>query len=164
MSHLILGGRRSGKSEYAEQLVLGQGKPLTYIATSRAYDADHEARIAAHKKRRQGQGWSVVEVPNPLDLQAALERLRRQGAVLVDCLSMWLNNLFLDQTPVPPLTIPKGLTLVSLEVGLGLHPETQLGRAYADALGRLNQAVAKQVDRVIFVAAGLPLPLKVRSC
>ena len=68
-SHLVLGGRRSGKSEYAERLVLDQSNPPahapTYIATSRAYDDDHAARIQAHRVRRQGQGWTVIEVPDP---------------------------------------------------------------------------------------------------
>lgn len=158
MSHLILGGRRSGKSEYAEAQVIRRGGTLTYIATSRAYDEDHQARIDAHRARREGQGWNVLEVPNPLDLQAVMDSAR--GPVLLDCLSMWLNNLFLDDSGVPALAIPANLTLVSLEVGLGLHPETKLGRDYADALGRLNQDVAKQVDQVTFVAAGLPLILK----
>ena len=158
MSHLVLGGRRSGKSEYAEAQVIERGGTLTYIATSRAYDADHQARIDAHRVRREGQGWTVLEVTDPLSLQATMDAAR--GPVLLDCLSMWLNNLFLDGIPVPHLAIPGNVTLVSLEVGLGIHPETKLGRDYADALGRLNQAVAKQVDRVTFIAAGLPLTLK----
>ena len=157
-SHLVIGGRRSGKSAYAEQWAIDQGKPLTYIATSRAYDTDHQKRINAHRARRQGQGWAVIEVLDPLKLQTVLDT--SSGAVLVDCLSMWLNNLFLEKAPVPSLTIPSHVILVSLEVGLGVHPETKLGRNYADALGRLNQIVAAQVDRVSFITAGLPLILK----
>ena len=163
-SHLILGGRRSGKSEFAEGLTLGLGLPKTYLATSRAYDDDHAARIAVHKARREGQGWAVVEVPDPLDLHSTLQGLADQNqAVLVDCLSMWLNNLFLDQTDVPVLTLPQGpaqFFFVSLEVGLGLHPETKLGRDYADALGLLNQSIARQADQVSLVIAGLPQILK----
>ena len=166
-SHLILGGRRSGKSAYAEDLALGSGLPKTYIATSRAYDADHQTRIDVHRARREGQGWQVIEAPDPGDLQAILDQQsNKDQVVLLDCLSMWLNNLFLDAADmavVPDLKLPSGpaqLLLVSMEVGLGLHPETSLGRAYADALGTLNQQVAKQADKVTFVAAGLPLPLK----
>lgn len=163
-NQLILGGRRSGKSAYAETLALETGLPKTYLATSRAYDADHAARISAHRERREGQGWSVIESPDPLTLPDQLNALAQQEqVVLVDCLSMWLNNLFLDDMQVPDLTIPRGkarFIFVSMEVGLGLHPETSLGRRYADALGTLNQAIAAQVDRVTFVAAGLPLNLK----
>ena len=163
-SQLILGGRRSGKSAYAETLALKTGLPKTYLATSRAYDADHAARIAVHRERREGQGWTVVETPDPLALQDQLLKLANQEqVVLVDCLSMWLNNLFLDEIDMPTLTLPKGqaqFIFVSMEVGQGLHPETSLGRRYADALGTLNQAIAAQADRVTFIAAGLPLVLK----
>ena len=175
-SHLILGGRRSGKSAFAENLALASGLPKIYLATSRAYDADHAARIACHKTRREGQGWRVVEVPNPMDVPPQLDLLAQEPAVvLLDCLSMWLNNLFLDRPldpqqdhgpnhrEVPDLILPKGqatLLVVSSEVGLGIHPETALGRQYADALGTLNQSIAAQADQVTLVTAGLPLCLK----
>ena len=163
-SHLILGGRRSGKSTYAENLALRSHLPKTYVATSRIYDDDHRARIARHRQRREGQGWQLLEVPKALDLQERLYNLAEQSqVVLIDCLSMWLNNVFLDGLNVPELKIPKEraqFILVSMEVGLGLHPQSPLGRQYADALGHLNQAVAQQVDRVTFIAAGLPLSLK----
>lgn len=163
-AHLILGGRRSGKSAYAESLARASGRPLTYLATSRPYDRDHAARIAAHKIRRQGQGWTVLEVSDPLALQAQLDALATEDrVVLVDCLSMWLNNAFLDEIDVPDLRLPQNaarVVLVSLEVGLGLHPETALGRAYADALGLLNQALAAQADQVSLIIAGLPVTLK----
>ena len=162
--HLILGGRRSGKSAFAEQAAFATGRPRTYLATSRAYDDDHATRIAEHRSRREGQGWTVVEAPAPLDLQEVLARLAAQDiVVLIDCLSMWLNNVFLDEIPVPTLTLPEGpadLIFVSSEVGLGLHPETALGRRYADALGLLNQSMAAQADQVTLVSAGLPLRLK----
>ena len=163
-SHLILGGRRSGKSAYAENLAIQSGLPKTYLATSRIYDEDQAARITEHRLRREGQGWKVLEVLEPLDLQdqlSALAPVRR--CVLVDCLSLWLNNLFLDERELPTLAIPRNkarFLFVSAEVGLGLHPDSALGRRYADALGTLNQAIAAQADRVTFVAAGLPLTLK----
>lgn len=163
-SHLILGGRRSGKSAYAEKLALEAGRPKVYVATSRAYDTDHAARIAVHRERREGQGWHVIETPDPLDLQAQLDSLAQTDQViLIDCLSMWLNNLFLDDIAVPALKVPSGAAdflFVSLEVGLGLHPENALGRAYADALGTLNQSIAAQIDQATLVIAGLPQQLK----
>jgi len=160
-SHLILGGRRSGKSAFAEAEALALKKPLTYIATSRAYDKDHAERINLHRQRRQGEGWTVHESGDPTELQGNLNLA--SGAVLVDCLSMWLNNIFLDNIDIPPLTLPVTdayLILVSTEVGLGIHSETSLGRRYADKLGELNQSIAAQADKVSFVAAGLNLKLK----
>jgi len=163
-SHLILGGRRSGKSAYAEALACEMGLPKTYIATSRIYDEGHAARIRAHRERREGQGWQVIEAGDPQALQGILEAQAAQpGAILVECLSMWLNNVLLDEAEVPRLQLPPGpggLLFVSMEVGLGLHGETPLGRAYSDALGLLNQHMAAQVDQVDFIAAGLPLRLK----
>lgn len=163
-NHLVLGGRRSGKSAFAENLTLDLNLPKTYVATSRAYDEDHATRIKAHRARRKGQGWRVLEAPDPADLQGILDSLAgKTEAVLVDCLSMWLNNVFLDGAPVPGLTLPHGKTqfiLVSLEVGLGVHPDTKLGRDYADALGTLNQSIARQADQVSLVIAGLPHVLK----
>ena len=163
-NHLVLGGRRSGKSAFAEAQARALGLPLTYVATSRAYDEDHAQRIAQHRQRRAHQGWHLLELPQPQDLQGALVTLAASPiAAVVDCLSMWLNNLFLDQLEVPDLRLPSGpahLFLVSSEVGLGVHPETALGRRYADALGTLNQSLAAQADRAWLIAAGLPLALK----
>ncbi len=163
-NHLVLGGRRSGKSAFAEVQARALGLPLTYVATSRAYDADHAQRIAEHRHRRAQQGWHLLEVPRPQELQGALATLAASpAAVVVDCLSMWLNNLFLDQVEVPALRLPSGpaqMFLVSSEVGLGVHPETALGRRYADALGTLNQSLAAQADKAWLIVAGLPLALK----
>ena len=163
-TNLILGGRRSGKSAFAETQARALNLPLTYLATSRTYDRDHADRIDQHQRRRLEQGWRLVEVPEPLDLQQQLTlAMATPGAIVVDCLSMWLNNLFLDQLDIPKLVLPPGpahLFLVSSEVGQGVHPETALGRRYADALGILNQSLAAQADQVRLIVAGLPLVLK----
>jgi len=169
---LVLGGARSGKSRCAEALVEAGAKIGTYIATAEAGDAEMAARIADHRARRhdvgRGDFWRSVEAP--LDLAPAiLDHADPARPILVDCLTLWLSNLMLAGRVAEHET--EGLlgalrdaagpvVLVANEVGLGLVPETPLGRQFRDAAGRLNQGVAAVADRVVFVAAGLPLALK----
>ena len=169
---LVLGGARSGKSRYAEGLVEAAAPHATYIATAEPGDSEMAARIAAHRARRGevggGDFWRTVEAP--LDLPGAIAReAARERALLVDCLTLWLSNLLLTGNRIEPearslciaLRETAGpVVLVANEVGLGLVPETALGRRFRDDAGRLNQAVATLADRVVFVAAGLPLVLK----
>jgi adenosylcobinamide kinase/adenosylcobinamide-phosphate guanylyltransferase len=165
---LVLGGARSGKSAHAERLVLGRGLRPVYIATAEAHDQEMGERIARHRADRAGRGWITVE--EPLDLPGVIGREAADGrAILVDCLTLWLSNLMMADEPLAErqdaLLAVLGeaacpVVLVSNEVGLGLVPETPLGRAFRDAQGRLNQAVAARADRVLFVAAGLSLTLK----
>ena len=162
---LVLGGARSGKSAYAEALF--GDTPALYLATGQALDGEMAERIDHHRRRR-GDGWSTLE--EPLDLAESLENvLRPDRPVLVDCLTMWLSNLMhagrdLDRSLDRLCTVlaaPAGpVVLVSNEVGMGLVPDTALGRQFRDAQGRTNQKVAQIARRVVFVAAGLPLILK----
>ncbi|MEM1037066.1 MAG: bifunctional adenosylcobinamide kinase/adenosylcobinamide-phosphate guanylyltransferase [Pseudomonadota bacterium] len=166
-SYFILGGARSGKSRRALELAEGLAKRRAFIATAEAWDDEMAERIARHKTER-GAGWSTIEAP--LDLLKALEMAEQHGQVcLVDCLTLWLSNLMHHDRDVEResarlcevvIAMPIPIILVSNEVGLGLVPETPLGRAFRDAQGRLNQAVANVCDRVEFVAAGLPIVLK----
>jgi adenosylcobinamide kinase/adenosylcobinamide-phosphate guanylyltransferase len=147
--------------------VAASGLDPVYIATAEAGDAEMAERIAHHRARR-GENWRIVEVP--LDLESALQAEAGEGrAVLVDCLTLWLSNVMHSGADAEARTSSLCATalgvaglriLVSNEVGLGLVPETPLGRKFRDAQGRLNQAVAEIADRVVFVAAGLPLYLK----
>jgi len=167
---LVLGGARSGKSAFAERLILASGLRPVYVATASAGDEEMAVRIEEHRKRR-GEHWVTIE--EPVNLAAVLGQLATPGtAVLVDCLTLWLSNLMMRDMPVARETA--GLTeaiarlrgpvvFVSNEVGLGLVPETPLGRDYRDHAGRLNQAVAAAASHVFFVAAGLPLTLKSRK-
>lgn len=169
---LVLGGARSGKSRHAEALVMHAAHAATYIATAEPGDAEMAARIAAHRAQRERTEhrgfWHTVEAP--LDLATAIrEHASPARPILVDCLTLWLSNLLLagrvaeheSETLCAALRDASGpVVLVANEVGLGLVPETPLGRGFRDAAGRLNQAVAALADRVVFVAAGLPLVLK----
>jgi adenosylcobinamide kinase/adenosylcobinamide-phosphate guanylyltransferase len=166
---LILGGARSGKSALAERLARESGNEVVYIATAQAHDAEMAARIAHHRDRRPAH-WQCVE--EPLALTGALRAYARPDrCVLVDCLTLWLSNLLGDADDqrlgrecealleVLP-ALPGELLFVSNEVGLGVVPMGELTRRFVDEAGRLHQALAARCERVLFVAAGLPLPLK----
>ena len=164
---LVLGGARSGKSRFAERLIAESGLEPVYVATAEAGDAEMAERIAEHRARRR-KGWRTAEAP--LALETALQAEAGEGrAVMVDCLTLWLSNLLHAGADLEERTasicdtarrVPGVRVFVSNEVGLGLVPDTPLGRKFRDAQGRLNQAVAELADRVVFVAAGLPLNLK----
>ena len=164
----MLGGARSGKSALAERLARDSGLQRVYVATAKAHDDEMRARIATHRAARAQDGWRTIE--EPLDLAGVLTRESVPGTILlVDCLTLWLTNVMLGEhhvgiaqsSLIAALEQAKGPVIcVSNELGLGLVPETPLGRRFRDAQGRLNQAVAAAVPHVIFVAAGLPLVLK----
>lgn len=164
---LTIGGTRSGKSRYAEERIERLELAPVYIATGMAGDPEMAARIEAHRRRR-GPAWRTVE--EPLELARCLAGEAKAGrAVLVDCLTLWLANLFEARRDVAAETdrlvevlggAPGAIALVSNEVGGGVVPENALARRFADAQGVLNQRVAAAVDEVVLVAAGLPLVLK----
>ena len=169
MRTLILGGARSGKSALAERLAIDGGREVVYIATAQAGDTEMAARIAHHRARRPPQ-WLCVE--EPLHLADVLrEHARADRCILVDCLTLWLSNLLGDAAmqgfererdrllDVLP-GLPGDVLLVSNEVGLGIVPMGELTRRFVDEAGRLHQAIAALSERVVFVAAGLPLVLK----
>lgn len=161
---LILGGARSGKSAYGEGLIaLAPGAPA-YIATAESGDQEMADRIRHHRERR-GEGWRTIEAP--LELAAAIAR--EKEPLLVDCLTLWLSNLMAAERDIrletdrltTALRRPGGpIVLISNEVGLGIVPDNALARRFRDEAGRLHQRIAEIADRVLFVAAGLPLALK----
>ena len=161
----VLGGARSGKSSFAEALLRRAEAPWLYVATAEARDEEMAERIERHKRER-GSEWRTLEVP--LDLAPALDGAGL-GPALVDCLTLWLSNVLLanrnldeecDRLIATLTAVPGPLVVVSNEVGLGIVPETALGRAFRDAQGKLNQRVAALADRVVLLVAGLPLTLK----
>lgn len=165
MITLVLGGVRSGKSVVAERLAAELPTPITYVATARVDASDREwrARVDAHRERRD-VSWSTVEVADG-DLAGAIGGL--EGSVLVDSLGSWVSaaeGFAVDSASLCHVLADHGgdIVLVSEEVGLGVHPSTELGRRFRDALGVVNHAVADVADEVLLVVAGRVLPLERR--
>jgi adenosylcobinamide kinase/adenosylcobinamide-phosphate guanylyltransferase len=167
---LILGGVRSGKSRLAEQLAREAGGPVTYIATAQAGDAEMASRIAAHRLQRPAD-WQTVE-PG-MALGAALRKADcADRVVLVDCLTLWLTQILCATDADTLLEAEKAsllaavrqvrgrLILVANETGLGIMPMDALSRRFGDEAGRLHQELAAICERVVLIAAGLPLVLK----
>ncbi|MEH6653780.1 bifunctional adenosylcobinamide kinase/adenosylcobinamide-phosphate guanylyltransferase [Loktanella salsilacus] len=162
----ILGGASSGKSAYAEGLVISTGRPKTYIATAQAFDAEMEAKIAAHIIQR-GPGWTTADAP--LD-PASVLRLQGSGdIVLLDCVTLWLTNVLLadrdisaacDDLLAALAACPCPVVVVSNEAGMGIVPDNALSRRFRNAQGQINRRLAAQADTVVAVMAGLPLALK----
>ncbi len=181
MAELILGGARSGKSALAEERARASGLRVVYLATAEARDEEMARRVEHHRARRPAD-WGLVEAP--LQLAAALTRHAAADAcLLVDCLTLWLSNLFfagaaatqaeagravdcallaretqalLDALPA----LPGRILLVSNEIGWGVVPMHPVSRSFADEQGRLNQRVAAVCERVTLVVAGLPMEIK----
>ena len=162
---LVLGGASSGKSDFAESLVLEWEKSPAYIATAQAFDAEMQAKIAAHRRAR-GEVWRTIEAP--LDLGQAFGKAG-EDTVLLDCVTLWLSNHLLAESAPDPLL--EGLeallaqrsaptVIVSNEVGQGIVPENALARQFRALQGRLNRRLAARADLVVQVVAGLPVVLK----
>jgi adenosylcobinamide kinase/adenosylcobinamide-phosphate guanylyltransferase len=173
---LIVGGCRSGKSAYAQRLAESLPPERLYVATCPVIDEEMARRIEAHRAARAGRGWETIE--EPLDLAAALARGHGYGAVLVDCVTLWINNLMYAAGQdagslaegdvatachdVLAAAAPcRGTVLfVSNEVGLGIVPDNPEARRYRDLVGRANQEIAARADTVTMVSCGIPWPLK----
>jgi len=166
---LIIGGARSGKSKYAEELAIKNSGTVCYIATATPLDAEMEARIHHHKIRRPSD-WLLHECP--LDLADLLKmEAKKEQTVLVDCLTLWINNqlhensqqdfslLFFNLIASIKNSVAN-IIFVANEVGLGIIPLGEITRQFVDEAGRLNQQVAQAADDVIFMVAGLPMPVK----
>lgn len=172
-THLILGGARSGKSRFAEQLATAANLQVIYVATAQVYDDEFATRIQHHQARRPAD-WQLVEEPH--FLASTLERLSKSdNLIIIDCLTLWLAQWICNDCHPPNSstwaherealisvlqTLSGEIILVSNEVGMGIVPLGKINRDFQDEQGRLNQAVAKIADEVTFVAAGLPMKLK----
>jgi adenosylcobinamide kinase/adenosylcobinamide-phosphate guanylyltransferase len=166
---LVLGGARSGKTAYAQAAALdaarGGERPIM-IATAQAFDNEMQARIDRHVADR-GDAWTTVEAP--LALAEAIGALGAGDTAVVDCLTLWLNNLMMAERELEPafaaleaavIACPAQLWMVSNEVGGGITPDNALARRFRDEAGFLHQRLARVADRVVLVTAGLPLSLK----
>ncbi|MCX5697833.1 MAG: bifunctional adenosylcobinamide kinase/adenosylcobinamide-phosphate guanylyltransferase [Candidatus Omnitrophica bacterium] len=166
----IIGGARSGKSSKAIALAKEKAASVAFIATCEALDKEMSRRIAAHKRSRPA-GWKTFECPR--DISLALKKAGNKfEVIIIDCLTLWVSNLLLERTKEKLIEgktkriiaalkkIKGGSIIVSNEVGLGIVPGNELGRAFRDIAGRVNQIVAQGADEVFFMAAGLVVKLK----
>ena len=176
---LVLGGVRSGKSAFAEQLVRQLEKPAWYLATGQVTDAEMAERIRRHRESRPA-AWTTVEEPLELAgaLASALKETNDPSAVLIESLDTWVSNLLLQHESQPELDLESltmsqvdqllkvgqhpstSVVMVSSEVGLSLVPPNQLGRRFQDLLGLVNQRVASAANQVYLVVAGIPIEIK----
>ena len=183
---LVLGGARSGKSNFAEQQALRLGKRVTYIATAAIKDGEMAERVQKHRARRPATWETVEEEKNVIDV---IRKGQKGDVFILDCVTLWLTNLLLDQcppfqdVPAPSENVPVSskkeawileqahllgvsvsngadLIMVSNETGLGLVPENPLARTFRDLAGKVNQILASKADEVYFIIAGLPLRIK----
>lgn len=168
MITLVLGGARSGKSGFANRLANEmadkQNCPVTFIATAEAFDEGMQARINKHQQERAAFNWQVIEAPT--DLTHTLLSIPRNQVILIDCLTLWLNNLIYYQkmTEIPSfldlLEKHQNIILVSNELGQGVLPADKTSREFIDQVGLLNQKIATIADKVYFVTAGIAQQLK----
>ena len=159
---LLIGGARSGKSSLAVDIGRRHHGDVVFIATAEPFDDDLRERIAQH--RRDRPDWTTVEAP--LDLGAAIAGSPRNALLIVDCITVWVGNELHHREFIDPSSVAAALgdrsgpsVVITNEVGLGVHPETELGRRYRDDLGRANQAVAAIATTTLLMVAGRALRL-----
>lgn len=173
MIRLVLGGARSGKSHYAEQLATNSNKKVIYFATAQAHDDEMQQRINQHRHRRPSN-WQTIE--EPIKLASVLKtHAQSKNCLLVECLTLWLNNiLFNQQGKLQEMLFKQQSTelltciaelkteviFVSNEIGNGIIPIDKLSRRFIDEAGRLHQQLAQRCDHVVLITAGLAQVLK----
>ncbi|MEI8172576.1 MAG: bifunctional adenosylcobinamide kinase/adenosylcobinamide-phosphate guanylyltransferase [Deltaproteobacteria bacterium] len=173
---LITGGSRSGKSIYAQQIAESMAEDRTYIATCPVVDEEMEERIRKHREARRAGNWQTIE--ETTDLEAALTRAKGSAVILIDCLTLWVNNLMyqaeLQKKDIREEDIVERcrdildacgaisgtVIFVTNEIGMGIVPDNALSRRYRDLAGRCNQIMAGRADAVVFMVSGLPLNMK----
>jgi len=171
---LLLGGARSGKSHYAQQLAGELGGKVLFVATGEALDEEMQARIAEHKKARP-RSWRTLEIP--AGIGKGIEKgIGDAEVVVIDCLTLLVSNLLHGEPDYPEAEkkvtseineliaamdkLDASFIIVSNEVGMGLVPETKLGRIYRDLLGKANQLLASRATEVYLMVACLPVRVK----
>ena len=172
---LVLGGARSGKSDFAQALARKRGSDAAlFVATAEAGDGEMRVRIEAHRAARPA-AWQTLEAPRKI--ARALESAVQARVIVVDCITLWVSNVLLAEESNAQETMTReiddlitwyrandaGMILVSNEVGMGLVPDNELGRAYRDLLGAVNKELAEHADDVFLLVAGLPVEIKARS-
>ncbi|MEE4243542.1 MAG: bifunctional adenosylcobinamide kinase/adenosylcobinamide-phosphate guanylyltransferase [Desulfopila sp.] len=175
---LVTGGSRSGKSAYAQKRAEENGTGRLFIATCPKIDGEMDSRIERHQRDRQGKGWITLE--EEIDLSAVIAKHKNSQVILVDCLTLWINNLVYQQekksiemkiTEERVVSLSRELLSVSRqhsgmiffvtnEVGSGIVPDSSATRHFRDLVGRCNQIMAEGADEVVLVSCGIPLFLK----
>lgn len=177
---LIIGGARSGKSSFAQELAIKSGLPVLFVATAEAGDEDMKKRIEAHRKSRPA-GWTTLEAATCVGSQIT-ENIGESKLVIIDCITLLVNNIFMKyKDSIDAEVAEKGVMaeieelaacidragaefiIVTNETGLGLVPADRLSRLYRDILGRTNQRLAQRADTVFLMTAGIPLTIKSTS-
>ena len=176
---LVTGGSRSGKSAYAQEIAESLGGHRVFLATCPPVDEEMVARMKRHKHARAGRGWETIE--ETLDLAGTLRQNGTCDAILVDCLTLWINNLMyetekskakIDEDEMSDLAedlvsaamaVGGPVIMVTNEVGMGIVPEHPSVRLYRDLVGRCNQVVARGADRVVLMVSGMPIEMKNRG-
>lgn len=167
MIYYITGGERSGKSNYAQNLALSLSTHPKYIATSRVWDEDHQKRINRHIDDRD-DSWISIE-----EEKAIANHVNSGDTVVIDCVTLWLTNYFVDtKNDVEQalalaqlefnklLTIPANIIIISNEIGMGVHAQTEIGRKFTELQGWMNQHIARKANKAICMISGIPLQLK----
>jgi len=167
MIYLITGGERSGKSSHARELALKLSDSPIYVATARKWDADFEQRIKRHQNERD-QRWTNIEEEKQLGKLALNNQV-----VVIDCVTLWLTNFYTDnnfqieeslndaKSEFDALKLKQGIfIIISNEIGMGVHAQTEIGRKFVELQGWMNQYIAKNADEVILMVSGIPVKIK----
>lgn len=168
MIYLITGGERSGKSSYAQNLALTLSDSPIYVATARKWDSDFQNRIDRHQQERD-ERWTNIEK------EKQLSEIDFTGkTALVDCVTLWLTNFFVDTKNDVSLSLEEAkaefkkmavqentnLIIVTNEIGMGVHAETHIGRKFTELQGWMNQFLASKADQVVLMVSGIPVKIK----
>lgn len=167
MIHYITGGERSGKSKFAQELAIQFTDNPVYVATSRIWDADHQKRIDRHVLDRDERWTSVEEEKNIATV------IEPKKVYVIDCVTLWLTNFFVDHKNNVDLALAEAkkefnklleidatIIIISNEIGMGVHAQTEVGRKFTELQGWTNQHIAKHAHKATFMVSGLPLTLK----
>ncbi|HXP51048.1 MAG TPA: bifunctional adenosylcobinamide kinase/adenosylcobinamide-phosphate guanylyltransferase [Bacteroidia bacterium] len=167
MVYFITGGERSGKSSYAQKLALELSSSPVYVATARKWDKDFEKRIERHQNERD-ERWTSIEE------EKQISKVDLKGRVaVVDCVTLWLTNYYTDskynvQESLQlakdefdkAILIDATLIIISNEIGMGMHADTEIGRKFVELQGWTNQYIAAKADKVVFMVSGIPVSIK----
>jgi adenosylcobinamide kinase/adenosylcobinamide-phosphate guanylyltransferase len=167
MIYYITGGERSGKSRYAQELALELSTNPIYIATARNWDGDFQKRIERHQKERD-ERWTSIEE------EKHLYKIELKGKVaVVDCVTLWLTNFYVDtkynveeslkqakDTFDKLIEIDCTIIIISNEIGMGVHAETEIGRKFVELQGWTNQYIASKSNKAILMISGIPVTIK----